>query len=67
MILNRKTVTHGTLGLLAVLFVALALLSNTLFRGARLDLTEIRSTPCRKHPQHTRQARRAYPSDALFF
>lgn len=40
MILNRKTVTHGTLGLLAVLFVALALLSNTLFRGARLDLTE---------------------------
>ncbi|BBA32068.1 ABC-type uncharacterized transport system [Methylocaldum marinum] len=37
---NRKTLTHSTLGLLAVLFVALVLLSNTLFRGTRLDLTE---------------------------
>jgi ABC-type uncharacterized transport system involved in gliding motility auxiliary subunit len=40
MSLNRKTLTHSTLGLLAVLFVAVVLLSNTLFRGARLDLTE---------------------------
>ncbi|MBS1214599.1 MAG: ABC-type uncharacterized transport system [Proteobacteria bacterium] len=40
MTLNRKTLTGSALGLLAVLFVALVLLSNTLLRGARLDLTQ---------------------------
>jgi ABC-type uncharacterized transport system involved in gliding motility auxiliary subunit len=40
MFLNRKTLTYSALAILAVLFVAVVLLSNTLFRGARLDLTE---------------------------
>ena len=40
MLLNRKTLTGSALAILAVLFVALVLLSNTLFRGARLDLTQ---------------------------
>lgn len=39
MILNRKTLTGGTLALLSVLFVALVLLGNLLLRGIRLDLT----------------------------
>src|SRR5436190_20662675 len=39
---NRKLLTGGALALLAVLFVAVILISNTLFRGARLDLTENR-------------------------
>ncbi|MGR9086599.1 MAG: GldG family protein [Gammaproteobacteria bacterium] len=38
--LTRKTLTSGALVLLAVLFVAVVLLSNTLFRGLRLDMTE---------------------------
>jgi ABC-type uncharacterized transport system involved in gliding motility auxiliary subunit len=37
---NRKLLTLGALAILAVLFVAVTLVSNTLFRGARLDLTE---------------------------
>ncbi|MBS0513855.1 MAG: Gldg family protein [Proteobacteria bacterium] len=37
---NRKLMTMGALAILAVLFVAVILISNTLFRGARLDLTE---------------------------
>lgn len=37
---NRKLLTVGALGVLAVLFVAVILLSNTLLRGARLDLTQ---------------------------
>ena len=40
MTLNRKTLTGGALAILAVLFVAIVLLSNLLLRGARLDLTE---------------------------
>ena len=40
MVLNRKTLTGSALSLLAILFVAVVLISNTLFRGARLDLTE---------------------------
>ncbi|QXP83486.1 Gldg family protein [Methylococcus sp. ANG] len=40
MTLNRKTLTGSALAVMAVLFVSLTLLSNTLFRGARLDLTE---------------------------
>ena len=36
---NRKLLTGGALAVLAVLFVAVILISNTLFRGARLDLT----------------------------
>ncbi|WP_020564594.1 GldG family protein [Methylosarcina fibrata] len=40
MAMTRKTLTSGALALLAVLFVAVVLLSNTLFRGLRLDLTE---------------------------
>lgn len=40
MVLNRKMLSSGALSLLAVLFVALVLFTNTLFRGARLDLTE---------------------------
>jgi ABC-type uncharacterized transport system involved in gliding motility auxiliary subunit len=40
MVLNRKTLTGSALSLLAVLFVAVVLISNTLFRGARLDLTQ---------------------------
>lgn len=38
--LTRKTLTSGALVILAVLFVAVVMLSNTLFRGLRLDLTE---------------------------
>ena len=37
---NRKLMTGGALAVLAVLFVAVILISNTLFRGARLDLTQ---------------------------
>ena len=37
---NRKLMTAGALGVLAILFVAVILLSNTLLRGARLDLTQ---------------------------
>jgi len=39
MIGNRKLLTGGALAVLAVLFVAVILICNTLFRGARLDLT----------------------------
>jgi ABC-type uncharacterized transport system involved in gliding motility auxiliary subunit len=37
---NRKFLTGGALAVLAVLFVAVILISNALFRGARLDLTQ---------------------------
>jgi ABC-type uncharacterized transport system involved in gliding motility auxiliary subunit len=37
---NRKFMTGGALAVLAVLFVAVILISNALFRGARLDLTQ---------------------------
>ena len=37
---NRKLMTGGALAVLAVLFVAVILVSNALFRGARLDLTQ---------------------------
>ncbi len=37
---NRKLMTGGALAVLAVLFVAVILISNALFRGARLDLTQ---------------------------
>lgn len=40
MTLNRKTLTGGALAIIAVLFVAVVLLSNLLLRGVRLDLTE---------------------------
>jgi len=36
---NRKLLTGGALAVLGVLFVAVILISNALFRGARLDLT----------------------------
>ncbi|MGA9333000.1 MAG: Gldg family protein [Rudaea sp.] len=36
---NRKLLTGSALAVLAIAFVAVILLSNTLFRGARLDLT----------------------------
>ena len=39
---QRSALTGGTLAILAVLFVAAIVLTNTLFRGARLDLTENR-------------------------
>ncbi|MEO8669717.1 MAG: Gldg family protein [Tahibacter sp.] len=39
---TRKTLTASTLAILAILFVAVVLLSNSLFRGARMDLTESR-------------------------
>jgi len=39
---NRKTLTGGALAILAILFVAVVLVSNTLLRGARADLTESR-------------------------
>ncbi len=39
---NRKFLTGGALAALAVLFVAAILISNTLFRGARIDLTQNR-------------------------
>lgn len=38
--LNRKTLSGSTLIVLAVLLVAVLALVNTLFRGARVDLTE---------------------------
>ncbi len=37
---NRKFLTGGALAVLAVLFVAVILITNSLFRGARLDLTQ---------------------------
>ncbi|MGH8040773.1 MAG: GldG family protein [Rudaea sp.] len=37
---NRKLLTGGALVILAVLFVAVILISNTLFRGAQIDLTQ---------------------------
>jgi len=37
---NKKLLSFGALAILAVLFVAVILVSNTLFRGARLDLTQ---------------------------
>ncbi len=37
---KRMTLTTGTLVVLAALFIALTILSNTLLRGVRLDLTE---------------------------
>ena len=37
---NRKLLSFGALAVLAVLFVAVILVSNALFRGARLDLTQ---------------------------
>jgi ABC-type uncharacterized transport system involved in gliding motility auxiliary subunit len=37
---HRSLLTGGTLAILAVLFVAVIVLVNFLFRGARLDLTE---------------------------
>ena len=40
MTFNRKTLSGGALAILIVLFVALMLVVNVLFRGARVDLTE---------------------------
>ncbi|MBL8299297.1 MAG: Gldg family protein [Rhodanobacteraceae bacterium] len=40
MAFNRKTLTGSALFILALLFVAVVLLSNLLLRGARLDLTD---------------------------
>ncbi|MEO8460471.1 MAG: Gldg family protein [Dokdonella sp.] len=40
MMLNRKTLSGGALVVLAILFVAVLLVVNTLFRGVRVDLTE---------------------------
>ena len=37
---HRKTFTGGALVILIILFVALMLVVNVLFRGARVDLTE---------------------------
>ena len=37
---SRKTLSAGALILIAVLFIAVLIVVNTLFRGARLDLTE---------------------------
>src|SRR6201991_5245054 len=37
---NRKLLTGGALAVLAVLLVAVILISNVLFRGARVDLTQ---------------------------
>jgi ABC-type uncharacterized transport system involved in gliding motility auxiliary subunit len=37
---NKKFMTGGALAVLAVLFVAVILISNALFRGARIDLTQ---------------------------
>ena len=39
MAFNRKTLTGSALLILAILFVAVVLISNLLFRGARMDLT----------------------------
>src|SRR5438132_5690259 len=40
--LNRRALTGSALAILAVLFVAGIVLSNTLLRGARIDLTQHR-------------------------
>lgn len=40
MAFNRKTLTGSALFILALLFVAVVLVSNVLLRGARVDLTE---------------------------
>jgi ABC-type uncharacterized transport system involved in gliding motility auxiliary subunit len=40
MTFNRKTLSGGALIVLIVLFVALMLVANVLFRGARVDLTQ---------------------------
>jgi ABC-type uncharacterized transport system involved in gliding motility auxiliary subunit len=40
--MNRKTLTGSALALLALGFVAVVLISNTLLRGARVDLTQNR-------------------------
>ena len=40
MTFNRKTLSGGALVILIVLFIALMLVVNVLFRGARVDLTE---------------------------
>ena len=40
MTFNRKTLSGGALAILIVLFIALMLVVNVLFRGARVDLTE---------------------------
>ncbi len=37
---NKKLMTGGALAVLAVLFVAVILISNTLFRGVQVDLTQ---------------------------
>src|SRR6201996_5219180 len=37
---NRKLLTGGALAVLAILLVAVLLITNVLFRGARLDLTQ---------------------------
>lgn len=42
MAMNRKTLTGSALALLALGFVAVVLISNTLLRGARVDLTQNR-------------------------
>jgi ABC-type uncharacterized transport system involved in gliding motility auxiliary subunit len=42
MALNRKTLTGSALFILALLFVAVLLVSNALLRGARVDLTQNR-------------------------
>jgi ABC-type uncharacterized transport system involved in gliding motility auxiliary subunit len=39
---NRKLLTGGSLAVLAVLFVAVILICNSLFRGAQVDLTQNR-------------------------
>ncbi len=40
MTFNRKTLTGSALAILAIGFVAVVLVSNSLFRGARVDLTQ---------------------------
>jgi ABC-type uncharacterized transport system involved in gliding motility auxiliary subunit len=40
MISNKKIMTGGALAVLAVLFVAVILICNSLFRGAQVDLTQ---------------------------
>src|SRR5438045_1664695 len=39
---HRRALTGGALAILAVLFVAVIVLSNSLLRGARIDLTQNR-------------------------
>jgi hypothetical protein len=41
-VLNRRALTGSTLVVLAVLFIALVMLTGVLFRGARVDLTQDR-------------------------